>query len=171
MKKGGVMNKTRMNSLLSGLPSVTRKVFDAVPILEQWTRTMIHAEMIRCGISVEVRVVEGSLVALKRAKLICEPDPGRFARCEVKEDVPVRKEKPAAAVAAPVEKKPLEKAPEPITSRLSAIVARVRQAHKVLGDLAGDLEMAMLEIDERANETADDLQKLQKFKELISVLR
>lgn len=74
------MNQAKLERASDGLNGMARKVLDAVPIAERWTRHAIVSEMHRAtGCSPDLRVVEGCLAQLQDKGLITQTPQG-FAR-------------------------------------------------------------------------------------------
>lgn len=74
------MTPARFEQLARGQTGVARKVLEAVPIQEPWSTSEIHREIYRVGVRIGVDVLEGCLKALRKSKLILEPQPGQFIR-------------------------------------------------------------------------------------------
>lgn len=77
---GDFMNAQKLARIESGLNSIAKKVLEAVPISEPWTKSQIVAEMRRAGSQVDMRVLEGCLSTLADSGPIKEPTRGSFVR-------------------------------------------------------------------------------------------
>lgn len=168
--KQTMMSHSRFQNTLNGMTSAARKVFDAVPISEPWSITQIDSELFRLGVKNDKRINMGCLDTLTTAGIIIEKPRGMFVRAKYK---PEAAEKPA--LSAPQEITPPKKdamtttAQRPI-EKLSALSQRVVVAMNALKDIAADIEIAAIEIDEQSRSTDEETKKLQQLKTLLKSL-
>ena len=96
--KGKCMNQKKIDRMLKQQTIITRKVYDCVPILDEWGKSKIHQEVHRTGSNQNGKVVDGCLNSLRNTGLIKEPRPGFFIRVTASTPPPVKEidyDKPA----------------------------------------------------------------------------
>ena len=152
------MTATRMRILESQQTGVARKVYEAVPINEQWPTKQIVAELHRQGLVRDFSIVEGCLNSLKESGLIREMSRGYFQRARPK--VEAEKE-------APTMSKPLNPVLSPADVPLST---KLRELSKMFLGLADDIDNAALALDEKAAGNDEELAKLRQLKGLLKSL-
>lgn len=164
------MNHARFQSIRQGLSAVAQKVYDATPIAEEWTTNQIHAELARQGANLNHAITQGCLRSLVGSGLVSEPQRGLFRRVKVRQPAPGggSKEKEDSEVAktatapAATETNPIDK--------LSALAARCRRMMDLQKELAEDIEMAALEIQDHIAKNDEDMQKLKQLQQLLKSL-
>lgn len=157
------MNQAKFDSIERGLTHVSRKVFQAVPMREQWTRHQIHAELGRQGVNLTHNVVGGCLDSLRGMGLIREPDRGEFIRVVVRAYQPEEPKEAAlpASTLAPVATKPAtHESPLAVLAGLS----------KDLRGLADRIDAAALDVEERIEALGRDTEKLRQLQALLKGL-
>jgi len=175
---GEHMNQARMQSIMNSLSGVTRKVFEMVPIAEEWTSKQIHSEAARAGHRIDIRVLEGCLSSLVDSKLISEPSRGHFKKDSMKKEKvamvqpksPLQVEiEPTPVPAAPVAQVTPETLPSPIaimgqlSSRLGGIIATLTQ-------FANDFDTAAITIEDQLAESEGKHEKLKQLQQLLKSL-
>ena len=142
----------------SALSVNCKKVYAAVPISEPWSVSYILSEIQRLSsFTSNMRVVTGSLNALKASGLILEPEPSLFVRAPIKPpkspDEITTTEEEDMSKAAPIEK--------------PAILSELATRCKALAD---EIETAALEIDEYVTAKDVDAGKLKQLQALLKGL-
>lgn len=179
--KEKVMNQARFDSLYRGVSDQAKRVYQAVPITEQWTSAQVIAEINRTGRSCEQRVVQGCLASLKESGLIKEPSIGHWIRTEVrtkqlhaitpmktvpKFNPPKEEETPVANNVQPITQKTDATALE----RISGLSAQLAPIISDLQKLAADIEATAIEIEEQIDKVHKDYAKLKQFQELLKAI-
>ncbi|CAB4134781.1 hypothetical protein UFOVP274_61 [uncultured Caudovirales phage] len=171
------MNYAKFNSIYQGLTSVSRKVYNAVPIGESWTPAWIASEIGRTGTAPEMKIIQGCLTSLKDNGLISETPLGKFSRKAVKmtpvikpEEIKVFKHKPAVTVikAEPVEEETVEI--ESNIDKLASLAKRTIEVSNMLKILAADIENAALAIEEQNQARDKENAKIQQLVQLLKSL-
>ena len=165
------MKEKDMAIAIKSMTSVAKKVFDAVPIKEPWHITQIANELFRLGIKLENSMIAGCLASLEKQGVIIEKPRGVFIRASVKDYQPI----PEIADIQLRKTISLQQEKEPMTNKspiekLAALSQRVTVAMNALRDIAADIEVAAIEIDEQAKSADQGAQKLQQLKSLLKEL-
>lgn len=150
------MDSQKMEELLSGQISASKKVFGATPINEPWTAHQIAGELARLGIRTEIRKIEGCLHQLIDAGLVRERPTGEYMRVPVtyKEKVVKIKETPISPAEQPVPQMPTP-------------MERVMALAQTLRKLADDAETVVLEFEEQLAVCSADSLKLKQLQALL----
>jgi hypothetical protein len=148
-----------------------KKVYDAVPISEPWSTSYILSEIQRlCSYTSNMRVLTGSLQALKASGLVQEPQKGLFLRTPIK---PGKDESEAEPIEPAKQSEPTtkEEAPMPTAQKPTrnpmAILSELATRCKALAD---EIETAALEIDEYVTAKDVDAGKLKQLQALLKGL-
>ena len=80
------MSKKQQLSILGGMSSISKKVYEATPISESWNAAQIRAELMRNGsANIDIKMVSGCLDSLRRDGLVRESlQGGKFKRTMAK---------------------------------------------------------------------------------------
>lgn len=157
----------RMLSIINGLSGVARKVFDVVPIADEWTAQQMHRELLRLGHNVDIRTLTGCLASLCGSKLIIESSRGNFKKPPIKqEQEKVKTTKPVVELVK-AESAPDAESPIDILGRLSF---RVTEIIGSLKKLASEIDTAALIIEERFSESEEKSEKLKQLQQLLKSL-
>ncbi len=176
------MSLSRFNATYSGLSSVAKKVYEAVPIAQNWTHQQIIAELHRAGKQIERNVLSGCLNTLIRAGLINEDSKGCFIREEVRQatkpisvnqepDMPSKNSNTSpstsassARVTVPLAGVPTTAAkPTPVLSpldRFGALAARCAVLAGQIKALASDISDAAVDVQEQMDAGGADAQHI-----------
>ena len=148
-----------------------KKVYDAVPISEPWSTSYILSEIQRlCSYTSNMRVLTGSLQALKASGLVQEPQKGLFLRTPIK---PGKDESEAEPLEAAKQSEPTTKEEKPMSTTQKpprnpmAILSELATRCKALAD---EIETAALEIDEYVTAKDVDAGKLKQLQALLKGL-
>lgn len=169
----GAMNKAKFDSIMANATSLSKKVYDAVPITEPWSKTKIHNEVVRQGYrNANLKITEGCLSSLKSQGLVKEVGSGEFIRTKV-----VQKTAKAKLTTVPAANKNEEAlSDQPGTDDLNPLELLYKLAERLdsLGDqikcLSEDFKNTVLLIDEQSEETKKEFQKLKQLKSLLTDL-
>lgn len=163
------MNHARFSAIYSGLTSVAKKVYEAVPIAEYWPAAKIIYEMDRLNIHVDHSVVRGCLRSLKEAGLIMEVNKqGEFKRVPVRmpasktktvEEEEMNNKNTAPATCHPKKTTPMD--------ALGELAQRAVRMADMLKDLASDISDAAVEIQAQLEAGDEDVQKLRQLQTLL----
>lgn len=151
----------------SALSVNCKKVYAAVPISEPWSVSYILSEIQRLSsFTSNMRVVTGSLNALKASGLVLEPEPSLFVRAPVKppkspDEIATTEEEDMSKPATTIEKS--AKPPRNPMAILSELATRCKA-------LADEIETAALEIDEYVAAKDADSGKLKQLQALLKGL-
>lgn len=145
--------------VIEDLPSITKKIFECVPIKDEFTSKQILAELKRQGRTFDLKRIEACLHSLKESKLInangvyWSRNAVATKKPEKKGEAIVRQQK-TASVPAPEKTKrhPLE-----ILDEIS----------KKADQLKSDIESAALEISEHVEEVEANAEKMKQLKTLL----
>lgn len=162
------MNQARFDSIMRNASSISKKVYEAVPMRGAWDKGAILAEIKRSGTSTDKRMVEGCLSSLKSQGLIQETAPGRFIRTTIKRKNPMRMRSVDSSAA----EKPNQE-PEPITSpldRLERLAERDRGLEKQAADLAQDIDATAVAVDDALKACNEEGEKYRQLKSLLKGL-
>lgn len=147
-----------------------KKVYDAVPISEPWSTSYILSEIQRvCSYTSNMRVLTGSLSALKASGLVLEPSKGVFMRTPVK---PYRAcdDSAADALSTPAQ---VSQPTEPETMKTTSTSKRAPMA--ILSDFSQRLRALAEEFDTAALEIAEQIElkegEAAKLKQLQALLK
>lgn len=164
------MTPSKQAALLQGLPGVARKVFDTVPIQDDWEPIQIQTTL---------RVLRGCLRALKEAGLVKETSHGRFRRVDVRTPAANQKDKEppmAKAINTRVSQQPAP-APTPADQDIELFATLASEMNSLadefsssLKKLAGRLEEAALAAEQRRERLAADVEAVRKFKAALAAL-
>lgn len=162
---GDFMNASKLARLESSLNASARKVLDAVPMQEPWSKTQIVAELKRQGRSATPEVVIGCLGHLTETGLIKEPTRGNFIRVPARQPSPTEKELPTVpSTATPIALQPVKAAaqaevPDTLT-RLANLGALLRRA-------ADEVDSLALDVEERVRVAGQGDEELRKMKAVL----
>lgn len=159
---GAFMNANKMARIESGLNSMAKKVLDAVPIQQAWTREQISGELHRTGCGAGRDVVEGCLATLKERGVIKEPRHGHYQRITARLTTAANDEPMTPATASPA---PTAAAPssDDTLSRLANLGALLRRA-------ADECDAIALDVEERVKEAGKDGAKLHQLQAILKGL-
>ena len=150
------LTAAKQQEKLNGQTSVAQKVFQFVPIQDAWSVSEISAELSRStGSRIDFRVVSGCLGALKSAKLVHEPEPGKFKR----NDVGSSQKGEVKAVEETKEKDVITQAGE--------IASSLRHAAEILQQAAVDVEGIAIAIDDKQKDETKELHQLRQLRALL----
>ena len=168
------MNTTRLARIENGLNSLAKKVLDAVPATETWTKEQIASELYREGHRVALNVMVGALSRMCDQGLVREPERGRFIRVQGQDAEtidqqeitivsstiqPIRPEAPPPPPP-PAPPPPRDTPPRDVLTRLAQIAVMLRS-------LANETEAIALETEERMQELKRDTEKLRQLQQLL----
>jgi hypothetical protein len=170
------MNLARYQSIHRGLSAVARKVFDAVPAMESWSKTQIHQELRRLNRTIEARIVEGCLNSLCESGIVVESPRGSFRRVQVIEKPakvheagPAEQEQDEVMESMATNQIAPSSAPKTdALSKLAKVAEQVSKLQAQLKDVASQIETIAIEIDEQV--TAKDVE-YSKLKQLGNLLK
>lgn len=198
-EKKVAVSYSRYKALYAGLNSAAKKVYNAVPMQEQWTIAQVLAELTRLGSHVDYRVVEGCLETLVKAKLVRQVSRDLVQREPVRGLVEKEQEAIAAAAMAETEQEP-EAEPEPVEQptthqqengimakiteaaaqpvdkvlnpldRLGMLAERVATKAQELQELASELSDAAVDIQAQIDANEANVAKLRQLQQLLKSL-
>lgn len=152
------MSAAKFQGEYNGLTAVAKKVYDAVPAMEEWGSARIQVELKRVGVAMDARQVNGCLDSLVRSGLVREPKPGMFIRQYVK-DAPMR---PVLVKSGPVEKTTAE---EPMPEE--APIDKLSGLSSKLREIADAIDTAAIEIADRISSESEETAKLRQLQRLL----
>jgi hypothetical protein len=173
------MNESRFNSIYRGMSIVAKKVFEAVPIEDQWTINKINAELRRTGHPMDMKIIGGCLASLVSQGVLIEIKTGTFSRIKIKE----KSEAPAVVATQTSKPEKKEEQMSAITTqqlppaknqtaidKLSALAASAGVIGAMLKKLASDIERAAIEIDDQNAARDAETGKLKQLQQLLKEL-
>lgn len=132
------MNPARLQSIITNMTGSALKVYEAVPIREQWTGQQVYAEMQRQGNRMEFSKVQGCLKDLASQGVVRHfPTDDTFQRVMV--NVRPRGASPAPAVDVPAQ-------PEDPIKQLELLAKQLRADAAVLLERADAIDTAVIKI-------------------------
>ena len=160
------MNEGRYKSVIKGLSSIARKVYESVPVQEEWTAIQVLNDMNRrtgSASAIDKKVLLGCLNTLVKSGVVKElPASGAFKRVQVVEEKSKPNEKPQQKKDVPMtEKKSPEKANDlgPL-DRIAGLTAKLRS-------LADEIDDELLNVEKEMNDEAQKYKKLNQLQELL----
>lgn len=157
------MRMSKYEATVRELSVSARKVFECVPIEEEWTAFRIGAELKRKGTPKDRRLVDGCLAALVRDGLITHhPIKGTFQRIEPRVSAPVIDMVTKEEVVSSARPNHME--------LMSALADRARGLSAEMKKLADDIEAAAVTIDEEIAQAGKDTTKLRQLQTLLKEL-
>lgn len=173
------MKPSKTESLLQGQTGIARKIFEFVPISEEWTEHQITSEVHRVtGSKVDSKVFRGALRDLADSGLIRRRN-DMFSRAHAPENPKQKETKmPAAKAVTTLQMKPTVKheqqtalSPIEILGDIAgSIVALSKSMSAQLQQLAERVEEAALQIEQGQEANAANLQKLKQLQQLLRSL-
>ena len=164
---GDFMNANKLARIESGLNSMAKKVLEAVPIQECWTKSQIGVELRRLGCGAARDVIDGCLSTLADNGLIKEPERGSFIRVGARQPIST----PAPKEPTPVTSSTRTTANEPpatststSTSTSADTLTRLANLGALLRRAADECDAIALEAEARiqaAGKEGENLRKLQ----------
>lgn len=179
------VNESKMLQKEEGLNGMAKKVLDAVPIQEAWTKQQIVSELRRVGSNAGVDVVESCLNTLRGRGLVKEPERGAFTRCEAKKALPVKKTESAVVLISGEElmrqkgwlktEQPKEKQVQATQAKAQSdksndTMTKIASLAESLRKTANDLDGIALEYEERMQTIERDTDKLRQLQTLLKSL-
>lgn len=162
------MNITRQQQLLQGQTSLSKKVYDIVPIQDAWTANYILSELSKkTGSSASVHAVRACLGDLEDAGLIKQTMDKRFQRVTVK--IPeVTNLKDLDKLVKPVlEPKKKEDSFEALVDLAAEVVELGKDVNTRLASISTRMEELALSIELERKETGAASQKLKQLQSLL----
>lgn len=170
------MTPAKQQQLLQGTSAVARKVFEVVPIQDDWEAIQILNQLrAQTRSTIDMHVLRGCLKALKDSGLIKESSRGQYRRVDARQASPAieEQEKPMA--------KPATTSIQPATpsdgdsielfgALASELAALADQFSTSLKGLAARLEDAALAAEQSRERLAGDLEAVRKFKAALAAL-
>jgi hypothetical protein len=163
-----MMSQARFQAMYSGMSTIARKVYDAVPIAAHWNPGQVVGELSRTGSNIEYRTVAGCLSSLIDAGLVQEPVKGYFCREPVREKLPPPKKDPMKPTAPAPAVTPA--APTSPLDRLGALSVRVAGMAQSLKELASDIGDAAIDIEAQIETSQADMHKLKQLQAILKSL-
>lgn len=167
-----MLTQSRTAQLLQGQTTLTRKVYDVVPISQRWTQAQVAGELARVGkAAIDSRTLSHCLTTLVEAGVIsrvdgmymrepCRPDPVRRTILNDSTlETPMSKAQSTVTLVQP--SKPIVVNP---VDRLGKIAAMLRGAADEVDELA-------LEVQQTLEVNQADLSKLKQLQDIIQSLR
>ncbi|WP_454737617.1 hypothetical protein [Cupriavidus necator] len=149
------ISSARQELLLRGQTAIARKVFELVPIQDAWESKQIHVALqrtTRC--SMDYRVLQGCLRALRESGLVFEPKNGLYQRTTLRKAMPTTHMNGT---------EPTRQPPTSAIELLTELSERARQ-------LAQDIDAAAAVIAEEAAQKEESLRKLVQLQSILKSL-
>lgn len=156
------MTPEKQKQKLAGQTTIAQKIFQYVPIAEEWGAPQIGQAMTRaCGSQTDPRTLLGCLNKLAESALIRATSRGTFQRIPVSQPAapqPQKQEKEIKVMAAPAQ--PATKAATSAIDLLAGLAQKLRS-------VANDIDAAALAIEEGQTQNAVEAEKLKQLKALL----
>lgn len=169
-----MMSQARFDIVSSGVTSVAKKVYAAVPIAQSWSAQQIVAELTRVGVSQDFRVVSGCLNSLIGAGLVRETGKGLFCREPIRPSTKkltiVPTEEPLMKPTAAAVKPSAVPAPASALDRLAQLSVRLVGLSQALREIGDELSDAAIDIETQQEHNDADLGKLKQLHALLKSL-
>lgn len=158
------MTPEKQKQKLAGQTAVAQKIFQFVPVGEEWTAAQVsHALSRTTGSRVDPKVLAGCLLTMADAGLVRATNRGTFQRAAVSQ--------PSTTPATPKKEETVTlKTTEPSKPAASSALDLLAGIAKKLGDIKQELETAALAIEESAAKNAEDVAKLHQLQALLKGL-
>ncbi|KPV37875.1 hypothetical protein APR47_05545 [Variovorax paradoxus] len=143
------MNAAKQARLESGLNTMAKKVLDAVPIKDPWTRDQVMGELRRGGMTPDRAVIDGCLAHLCDARLVKQSPPGLYIRVLARQITTSTQEN------------------DPVPSPIRATTTITAPAQQRAAD---EVDAIALEVDAQLQAAAAGGDKLRQLKALLSEL-
>lgn len=169
---GAAMNAAKQARLESGLNTMAKKVLDAVPIKEPWTRDQVMGELRRGGMTPDRSVIDGCLANLCDCRLVKQPSPGLYIRVLARQTTAIPQEIEPVTITtiniAPEQPAPTAPAQPSATSPRDEFVIRLGNLGALLRRAADEAEAIALDVDTQLQVAAAGGDKLRQLKALLS---
>lgn len=154
------MTPEKQKQKLAGQTGIAQKIFQHVPVAEEWTAAQIGQAMMRAtGSRVDSKTLGGCLMTMVDSSLVRATNRGTFQRVAVST--------PAKPIIATKKESYMTKNSAEPAATTSAIDLLAGFSQK-LRDMAAEVEAAALTIEESQSKTAADVAKLKMLKELFT---
>ncbi len=169
---GAAMNAAKQARLESGLNTMAKKVLDAVPIKDSWSRDQVIGELRRGGMTPDRAVIDGCLAHLCESRLVKQSAPGFYIRVLARQTINNTQEidrvattNPTTTVAALAQPTPPATAGprDEFVTRLGSLGALLRRA-------ADEADAIALDVDAQLQAATAGGDKLRQLKALLSEL-
>lgn len=173
-----MMSQARFNERYSGMTSIARKVYDAVPMTQAWTAAQVVAELHRVGVSQDFRLIGGCLNSLMLGGLIFESERGQFTREPIR-PLAIKSPTPIAPPNQDTMKPIIAKAVAPVTislpvlspaDMLGKIAEKVMRLAVALREIGAEMADAAIDIEAQFEHNEADLAKLKQLQALLKSL-
>lgn len=172
------MNQNRFNSVVNGLNSISKKVFDVVPIDTYWGSARIQSELFRTGSSQTRSIIEGSLKALVGYGLIQESQPGLFCRVKVtnKKQDELATEKQVQALKQTQPKETIMAIQAQKTNQenpfdaVREVAIKFMDAAKTINTLASEIDNKLNDVEKFMAANGEEIAKLKQLQSLLKSL-
>ena len=170
------MNETRFKSIVNGLNSTAKKVFDVCPDETYWSSTRIQSEMFRSGTSLDRSKIEGSLRSLVELSIVIEPKPGLFSR--IKSPIKATKKQSVKADDLPrtcfdkpdqEEKKTMTEKANPFDA-VREVAIKFLDVAKTINALASEIDLKLADVEKHMATNDQDTAKLKQLQVLLKSL-
>lgn len=177
-RKGVYVNQNRFNSVVNGLNSISKKVFDVVPIDTCWGSARIQSELFRTGSSQTRSIIEGSLKALVGYGLIQESQPGLFRRVKVtnKKQDELATEKQVQALKQTQPKETIMAIQAQKTNQenpfdaVREVAIKFMDAAKTINTLASEIDNKLNDVEKFMAANGEEIAKLKQLQSLLKSL-
>ena len=160
------MTPEKQKQKLAGQTTVAQKIFQFVPVAEEWTAMQVSQALHRAtGSRVDPKVLTGCLMTMAEAGLVRATNRGLFQRAAVSQPAPTPIT-PAIKKAEPMTAKTIEIA-KPATASALDLLAGIA---KKLGDIKQELETAALAIEEGQTKNSQEAKELAQMKAQLKAL-
>lgn len=168
--RGTEMKKSKFNGIYNGLSSVAKKIYEAIPIQDEWDLTKVIAETKRVFPSIgDHKMIMGCVNTLVRSGLVLEINGRVYRRAkidflegkEMQKDNVIKNEIDTKAVT-PNKLTPLEK-----IGSLQKIAARLAADAK---ELLEAIDTVAIEVDEQFSARDEESKKLKQLQQLLKSL-
>lgn len=166
------LTASRRDEMVNTLNGTAKTVYDAVPIQEVWSTDTINGELMRNGIRVSYKAIQGSLAQLVRSGLVKESPPQHWRRIEVRQDdKPKKEEEPVNTLTLP--KKP-EKKPsafDQIENKITNLLEYNDEVHQVIESRLKSIQEDLLMLQIAHEEEQKSVQDLKDLADVLNRLK
>lgn len=163
------MSPEKHASILTGLSSIARKIYDFIPILEEWSAVQIAAESKRKGHNIDIVTLRGCLSSLVNSGVVKELPGGKFSRILPRPKAIAQvKRKEEDLMTKPEAAKPAPRRPTEILGQLASRVSQLAADAKKLGS---DIEAAAIEMEDQMKATSEEIEALRQLRSILNVIR
>lgn len=167
------MREHKFKAIHSGLSAVAKRVYEAVPIKDEWSKDQVISEVARLYPSMrDAHAISGCLATMVRSGVVIETTPGKFKREPIDAAAP-KKSQTALSEQKEANMSQTEQKPIAVATPIEKIAGLQRLAAKIMDDvkaLSSEIETVAIEVEMQFAERDAESQKLRQLQTLLKGL-